>query len=147
MEVATAPWTPDHAVQVTLERRRYPDPNAERVALMNILERIEWRIDWLWKRLNRHVERNEDPFLQALINLIREDEKVLISLCISHVDRGDPELDILHDRTNNDTTLSLHEKLAVAAKFNCVKRVMYLHHLQKKICERLKELGINVSRN
>ncbi|MDD4627817.1 MAG: hypothetical protein PHE68_00285 [Candidatus Peribacteraceae bacterium] len=147
MESTLAPWTPDRAVQITLQARQSDDPNAEKNELTDALDDIERRIFILWRRLDHYVEQRTEESIRQLIDQIRADEKEIISLCISRVDHEDPESDILHDLTNNDFTLNLREELAIAAQFGCVKRVIFLHRLQKAVCRRLKELGINVSRN
>ncbi|MDD5751293.1 MAG: hypothetical protein PHS73_02110 [Candidatus Peribacteraceae bacterium] len=147
MEAMIETFTPELAVRHTLENRRRPDPLQERNELRQALDRIERRILSLWKRLDAFVEGSADESIRTQIRLIREDERQLIQICVARVDPWDPDLEIGHDLTNNDFTLSLREKLALASAFNCTKRIRFLHRMQRIICERLKELGIDVSRN
>lgn len=120
MESAFVTWTPDQAVQTTLLSRQSDDPDTERRELMDALDIIERKIILLWRKLDHHVERREEESIRRLIEQIREDKQILLSLCIAHVDHDEPELDILHDLTNNDLTLNLHEELAIAATFGCL---------------------------
>lgn len=90
----------------------------------------------------------ETSLVQALIQEIHDDRLFIESLCIHRCDRFDPDISIQHDLLHNDSTASLYEHLAVAADLGVERdRIIALHQQQRIICKRLKELGIDVSRN
>jgi hypothetical protein len=122
-------------------------PFAERQKLLDVLERIERHILRLRDRLARYAKGHTEHSVQRIIALIREDERVLRSLCIAHVNVWHPEQSVEHDLTNNDDTMTLWEELALSTKFGWRERIITLHRLQREICARLKELGIDRSAN
>ena len=93
------------------------------------------------------TEHIADEEVQSLIREIRADESSIISMCVHRLNTNDPQFCIDHDLTNNDGTLTLYERLAIAAKHGLRNKVIYLHRLQETICQRLEELGIEISQN
>ena len=119
----------------------------ERRKLMASLSRIEDGTIRLHEILHAWVEQNCATEVQGLMIEIQQDAKSILQLCVSGVDPFDPQISIDHDHVNNDRTLGLYERLAYASEFGCRRRVLFIHQLQREICARLKELGINTSMN
>lgn len=121
--------------------------HTKKMLLLDRLEHIEHRILQLHRRIFSEGERCSSQVIQRLIDLIRNDKHVLTSLCIAGCDHYDPEMSLDHDHTNNDFTLSLYAELAIALRVGCRDRILRLHKLQRDICHRLKELGMDRSVN
>ncbi|MDD5103312.1 MAG: hypothetical protein PHX93_02845 [Candidatus Peribacteraceae bacterium] len=137
----------DPARQVTLLIQGKTPTQAKQVlsdALDEIEEKIRALHDYLFVAAQEHTEET----VRSLVAAIREDLRFIELFCIHRCDHWDPQSSIDHDRVNNDYTLDLHAQLAAAADFGIdPRRVIALHRTQRLICEKLKELGINVSQN
>ena len=131
-----------------IAKRRAPDNRLkDRNILLQLLDHIEDLIIQLHQRLYTAALQQAEPNVRALILEIQEDRRSIVELCVHNVDHYDPEISLNHDHINNDHTLSLYAQLALATKFGCRDRILFLHQLQCEICERLHELGIDTSQN
>lgn len=143
----------EEGVEMTIGRivatatRDRPLPEQKRT-LLDLLDRVEQRLRQLRARLLSVASVSSDTCVQQLIALMREDEHSIMEYCIHRCDREDPILSVEHDLTNNEHSLSLQEHLAAAKRFGVSpRRVLFLHRLQREICQALKERGIDVSQN
>jgi len=116
--------------------------------LSDLIDRVEQKLIQLRNRLLAVASTVPDADVQDLVRQMRDDEQLIISLCIHRCDHEDPQLSIEHDLTNNDYSLNLQESLAAARHFGISsQRVFFLHRLQREICRELNRRGIETSQN
>lgn len=135
------------AARILESRRSRCSPEEFKHSLRPLLRHVEDSVLRLRQLLTRKAAHCEQAEVVRLIASIREDERNIESMCVSACDRNDPDLSLRHDRLNNDHTLTLYERLSLATHFGFAERLIFLHKLQREICRRLKELGIETSQN
>lgn len=133
----------------SLEKLRKADSlELEKKRLGDRLDTVEWHMNELRSLLIERAQLCSSEEVQALVERIRIDERELREICVHRLDHNDPEVSVQHDLANNERSLSLVEELALAVQVGIhPARVVYLHRLQRDICRRLKELGIETSQN
>ncbi|MFA7681576.1 MAG: hypothetical protein WCX61_00935 [Candidatus Peribacteraceae bacterium] len=134
-------------VATLLTKRMSSDTQQNHHTITNLLEKIENGILRLHQQLFACAQRIDNAAIQTLVDHITADRRDLEMFCIHRVDTENPELSINHDLTNNDGTLSLYAQLAIAMRYDCRDRLLFLYTLQREICSRLEELGIPISQN